>query len=53
MKITFRTTMEISVFTFLFYPGILMCLFILVLLYVFTLVYKMKKKSYYNAWFKQ
>ena len=32
--------MEMGVFTFLCYPGTLMYLCILVLLYVFTLVYK-------------
>ena len=35
--------MEISVFTFLCYPGTLMYLCILVLLYVFTLVYKINQ----------
>ena len=39
----FRTTMEISVFSFLCYPGTLKYLCISALLYVFTLVYKINQ----------
>jgi len=39
--------MEISDFTFLYYPATLMYLCILVLLYVFTLVYKITKLEKY------
>ena len=37
------TTIEICVFTFLCYPGTLMYLRIVVLLYVFTLMYKINQ----------
>ena len=49
-----RKRMEISVFTFLCYPGTLMYLCILALLYVFTLVYKINqiKMAYCYLWFK-
>ena len=40
--------MEIRVFTFLCYPGAFMYLCILVLLYVFTLEYKINQIKYLN-----
>ena len=43
--------MEITVFTSFCYPGTLMHLCILVLLYVFTLVYKINQNLFLNIRF--